>query len=78
MRSFSCKCRCSLSIKYYLCLCVGHNKDTKLVRRYLKDLIVRMSVRIFRTEVSYVYSMELCMEVDHKHIYVLYMKILQY
>jgi len=24
---------------------------------------------VFRTEMSYWYSMKLCMEVDHKHIY---------
>jgi len=47
-----------------------------LVRGHLEDLIVRMSFKIFLTEMSCGYSMKLCVEVYHKHIYVMCMKIL--
>jgi len=47
-----------------------------LVRGHLEDLIVRMSFKIFRTEMSYGYSMKLCTEVDYKHIYVMCIKML--
>ena len=47
-----------------------------MVRGHLEDLIVRMSFKIFRTEMSYGYSMKLCTEVDYKHIYVMCIKML--
>jgi hypothetical protein len=45
-----------------------------LVRGRLEDLNVRTSFKIFRTEISCGHSMKLCVEVDHKHIYVMCMK----